>query len=252
MPLLVAFASYQRWLGIHGRALLLDLTLFREQNFTVGLVTTLAFFAGMASFFLVLALYLQQGRGLSTLASGMIFTTLGLGYLVTLLCALRLTRRLGRQSLALGALGIAAGQILLRVTVANIGMAGNIVLLIPALLLNGAGEGLVIAPLVSMALAGLAPRHAGAAAGVQSMVQQVANALGVAIIGIIFYGSLGHAGQRDAYPHALDASMIYLIFLALAVAVLIQLFPGNRAGRNVKGEPDETPTPVRTSASRIE
>ncbi len=50
--------------------------------------------------------------------------------------------------------------------------------------------GLVLAPLSSIVLAGLPPRHAGAAAGMLAMMQQVANALGVAIIGIIFYGAL--------------------------------------------------------------
>jgi len=103
--------------------------LFRARAFTVGLLTTLVFHAGMASFFLVLALYLQQGLGLTALASGEIFTVLALGYVAASLYAPRLMRRWGRQTLAAGALVMAAGLILLRLTVARLGVVGQVVTL---------------------------------------------------------------------------------------------------------------------------
>jgi MFS family permease len=65
--LLGAFAAHQRWLHRRGGAPLLDLSLFRARSFTAGLVTQIAFECGQASFFLVLALYLQRGRGLTAL-----------------------------------------------------------------------------------------------------------------------------------------------------------------------------------------
>ena len=103
--------------------------MFRARAFTVGLLTTLVFHAGMASFFLVLALYLQQGLGLTALASGEIFTVLALGYVAASLYAPRLMRRWGRQTLAAGALVMAAGLILLRLTVARLGVVGQVVTL---------------------------------------------------------------------------------------------------------------------------
>ncbi|MGZ3715565.1 MAG: MFS transporter [Ktedonobacterales bacterium] len=224
-PLLLAFVAYQRWLSARGRTPLLDLTLFGERTFSIGLVTTLAFFGGMASFFLVLALYLQQGRGLSALGAGTTFSVLGFGYLVASLYAPRLARRFGRLSLTIGALVMALGLVLLQVTIANIGVSGPLALLAPGLLLDGLGMGLVLAPLSSLVLAGLPPQYAGAAAGVLATMQQVANALGVAIIGIIFYGTLAHASRLSAYPQAFGASLIYLIALALAVSALTQLLP---------------------------
>ena len=44
------------------------------------MVISLAYQLMMASFFLVLALFLQDGLGLSALESGLIFLPLGLGY----------------------------------------------------------------------------------------------------------------------------------------------------------------------------
>ncbi len=69
----------------------------------------LALFGGVASFFFVLALYLQQGRGLAPLASGLVFTTMALAFSVTSLSAARINRWLGRATLPVGALGMALG-----------------------------------------------------------------------------------------------------------------------------------------------
>ena len=227
-PLLLAFGGYQRRLAARGRAPLIDPALFGDRAFTVGLLTVLVFYAGVASFFLALALYLQQGLGLHALTSGVVFTAAGIGFVTTSMLGRWLTRRLGRQALAAGALGMAVGLVLLRVTVARVGVLGPSALLAPALLVDGAGMGLVMAPLIAAVLAGLAPRHAGAAAGVLTAAQQAGNAVGVALIGLIFYGVLGHPGRPDAYPQAFGASLLYLIVLALAVAALTQLLPRDR------------------------
>lgn len=220
--LLAGFALYQRRLGARGGTPLLDLTLFAEKPFAVGIVTILVLYAGVASFFLVLALYLQQGLGLDALASGAVFTTMAAGFVATSLSAVALTRRIGRQSLAVGALAMAAGLILLTVAA---GHPARVALLIPGLVIDGAGMGLVMAPLISIVLADISPRHAGAASGVLSTAQQAANALGVAIIGLIFYGP---HGVRESYAHAFTVSLIYLIALAVVVAGLVQLLPGRR------------------------
>lgn len=227
-PLLLTFGLYQRRLATRGGAPLLDPSLFRERAFTVGLLVMFVFFAGMSSYFLVLALYFQQGLGLDPLASGAVFTVLAIGYCATSLGGGSITRRLGRQALAVGALAMAAGLALLIATVAAIGVSGHVAALAPALLIDGAGMGLVIAPLTNTVLAGLSPRHAGAAAGVLSTMQQVGGAVGVALIGLIFYGALGRAAPRSAYPYAFGTGLLYLIVLALAVTVLVQLLPRAR------------------------
>ena len=47
-------------------------------------------------------------------------------------------------------------------------------------------------------------------------------AVGVAAIGVIFYGSLG-SGSRNAYPHAFGAGLIYLMAIAVTVECLVQM-----------------------------
>jgi EmrB/QacA subfamily drug resistance transporter len=218
------FVAHQRRLSRRGGAPLLDPALFRERAFSAGLVTQLVFFASMASYFLVLALYLQQGRGLDALQAGLVFTILAGAYLVASAYAPGLTPRLGRRLPAIGGLVLAAGHGLLALSVADIGVGGSIALLVPGMLLEGAGMGLVITPLTSTVLGNLEPHNAGAAAGALSTMQQVGNALGVAVTGVIFFGALDRG-----FGHAFEVSLIELAVLGATVTALTRLLPAREA-----------------------
>jgi predicted MFS family arabinose efflux permease len=229
--LLAGFVAYQGRLAAGGGAPLVDPALFRERAFTAGLLAQLVFWMGQASFFLVLALYLQQGRGLSALGSGVVFTAIGAGYLITSSTAHHLARLLGRQVVAVGAVVMVAGLVLLRAA-AGAGTGW----LLPGLLVDGLGMGMVLAPLAVIVLARVTPQYVGAASGVLSAVQQVGNALGVAIIGIVFYGTIGAAGPVTAgpaiasrVPQAFHGSLAYLIAVELTLAALVQLLPRDPA-----------------------
>jgi predicted MFS family arabinose efflux permease len=220
--ILAAFVAHQRHLGRRGGRPLLELALFRERSFSAGLLTQLAFWSSMASFFVVLALYLQQGRGLNALQAGLVFTILAGAYLATSLRAPRLTVRYGRRLIAIGALQMAAGYALMLVGVALGSPDTWILELVPGLLLAGAGMGLCITPLVATVLAGMRPEHAGAASGTLSTVQQVGNALGVALSGVVFFGALGGG---SGYSAAFQLTLAEFVVLLLVVAALTRLLP---------------------------
>jgi EmrB/QacA subfamily drug resistance transporter len=215
-----AFAAHQRFLHRRGGAPLLDPSLFRERSFTAGLVTQIAFWCGQASFFLILALYLQQGRGLTALGAGLVFTIMAAAYLATSMAAPALTARDGRRVVAAGGLTLAAGYALLLASVAEIGTAGAVGALAPALILIGAGMGLLITPLMTIVLTDLDPETAGAASGTLNTAQQVGNSIGVALIGVIFFGALPRG-----YAHAFELSLAALAGLLVAVAALSRLLP---------------------------
>jgi hypothetical protein len=88
--------------------------------------------------------------------------------------------------------------------------------------------GTVIAPLTHRALAAVPPKLVGSASGVVSTIQQLGGALGVAVIGIIFYGATG-AGSPDRFPHALGLSLAFLTGLELVLAALTAFTGGRRA-----------------------
>ena len=219
--LLVVFAITQRRLSARGASPLLDPVLFRNASLRSGLATQLAFWCGQAAFFLVLALYLQQGRGLSPLKAGLVFTILALAYLVVSLRAPALTMRFGRDLVFFGALVLAAGDIALWVFVHHYGSGGPLGLLAPGLVLAGAGMGLAITPLTTTVLAHATPETAGSISGALSTMQQVGNALGVAITGAIFYGAVDH-GVATAFGR----SLVQLTGLLVGVAILTKCLPG--------------------------
>jgi EmrB/QacA subfamily drug resistance transporter len=223
LPVLSIFVAHQRWLGRRGGAPLMDLALFRERAFTTGLITQLTFWCGQASFFLVFALYLQQGHGLDPLHAGLVFTVLAAAYLVTSLQAPALTLRHGRRLIRVGALTLAAGHALLVGAALLIGSSGPLVLLGPGLVLVGAGMGLCITPLVSTILGHMSPVRAGAVSGLLSTMQQLGNALGVAVTGVLFFGAVA-----NGYALAFEISVAQLGVLLVVVAWLTRLLPAPR------------------------
>jgi EmrB/QacA subfamily drug resistance transporter len=228
--ILALFAADQVRAERQGRSPLLPPSLFRRPELVSGLVTQLAFWCGQAALFLVLALYLQLGRGLGALQAGLVFTVLAAAYLATSLRAPAMTLRFGRRLISVGALGLAAGEGVLILTAAE--QPGPVAWLIPGLVLTGAGMGLCITPLTSTVLAHVDPQRAGAVTGMLSTMQQVGNSIGVAVTGVIFFGQL-----PAGYARAFELSLAELSCLLLAVAVLAAVRPRrSRRAAAVRGE----------------
>jgi EmrB/QacA subfamily drug resistance transporter len=222
--LLAVFIAHELRQARNGRAALLDLALLRQRSLAAGLGTQLAFWCGQASLFVVLALYLQAGRGLDPLDSGLVVSIMAGAYLLASLRAPALTVRFGRSLATAGALTLAAGHGVLLATIAELGVGGRVLWLAPGLALIGAGMGLCLTALNTSVLAHATPQTAGAISGAMSTMQQVGNALGVAVTGVIFFGAL-----RGGYGHAMVASLAELAGLLLTVAALTRLLPRRRA-----------------------
>lgn len=215
--------AHQRRMECGGRAPLLDPALLKVAAFRTGLLTQVAYWCSQASFYLVLALYLQQGRGIDPLDAGLVFTILAAAYLATSLRAPALTLRFGRSLIAVGSLLLAAGFGLLSATVATAGVGGPVGVLAPGLVLIGAGKGLCVTPLTMTVLSHADPQRAGIVSGALSTMQQAGNTLGVAITGVIFFGALS-----GGYAHAFELSLAELTCLLVVVAGLTRLLPAHR------------------------
>lgn len=222
--------GYESVLTKRGSSPMIDLGAFRERAFSAGLAAQLVFWTGQASFFLVFALYVQFGRGLSPLNAGLIFIAIGAGYMATSTTARYVAVKLGRQVIALGGVLRVIGLCLMIIVVTHIGVGGNIWWLVVPLIIDGAGMGFAVAPLASTVLSRITPQHAGSASGMLTTGIQVGNALGVAIVGVIFYGVLTHSTGVNGYAHAFSWSIVYLIGVGLTLAILVQLLPRRPGG----------------------
>ena len=177
---------------------LLPMRLFSDRGFSAGLVTQGAFQGSLAGFALALTIYLQTGLGWSAIHSGATLLPFSLGAFVGTAVAVPLGVRLGKGVMVVGA----ALQSLATVWVIDIVAAqhGDLTTwhLVPALALSGVGLGLLVVPLVDIALATIPTAEAGAASGAYGTVQQVGAALGVAVIGTVFFSVAGSSYDASA------------------------------------------------------
>ncbi len=203
-PVFALFVSYERAKSRRDGSPLVELSLFRERAFSVGMAVAVTFFLGIASFGLVLTLFLQLGLGFTALHAGLTFLPFSLGVLMSSGLAARLAPRFGRGVTIAGALIIAAGIASIIGIVHHYGVAVTTWDLVPGLVAAGLGLGAVIAPLADIVLARVPGQHAGSASGVFNTGLQVGNSIGIAVIGVIFFGMLGTqsaAAASAVAPH---------------------------------------------------
>jgi EmrB/QacA subfamily drug resistance transporter len=190
-PVFALFIGYERIKTRRDGSPLVPLSLFRERGFSVGMASSVAFFLGIASFGLVLTLFLQIGLGFTPLHAGLTFLPFSVGVLVSSGVAARLAPRFGRGVTMAGALIIAAAMAAVIGVVHHYGPAVTTWELTPALFLAGIGLGTVIAPLTDIVLDRVSRQDAGSASGVFNTGLQLGNSIGIALVGVIFFGLLG-------------------------------------------------------------
>ena len=195
LPVLGVFVWQQRAVAARQGAGLLELSLFRERAFVVGLVITFAFQSAVLSYFVSMALLLQVGYGFTPVQAALALTAYQITTAVSSLLSARLSARLGRNILLLGTAFLALGAVLVILTLRTVGAGFQGFELIPALIVGGFGFGCVVAPLQGVVLSRVNPAFAGAASGVLSSVQQVGSAVGVAVVTTILLG--GVAANAD-------------------------------------------------------
>lgn len=204
LPLLAAFTGYEWHRTRESRSPLLEMTLFRNRAFRVGALLSLVFFLGLPPFFFTFSLYIQIGQGFTALGAGLTSFPFAVGSGIASANSDRLTRRLGTNVLLLGTAVLTLGMCLVLLTVHVVGTTPHAWQFAPAFLVAGAGLGLFVAPVTNIVLAGIRGREAGSASGVLSTVQQTGGAIGVAIVGVIFFALIGANAGRSASAVADD------------------------------------------------
>jgi MFS family permease len=137
--------------------------------------------AGIFGVFLFLTYYLQQSLGYSPVRTGLAFLPMVGALMVTAtLATARLAPRFGSRPLVpTGMLLAAAGMFLLTRLGVDSTYAADV---LPALLLQALGMGLIFAPAMAGATAGVAPSDAGVASAMVNTSQQVGGSIGTAVL----------------------------------------------------------------------
>jgi hypothetical protein len=84
------------------------------------------------------------------------------------------------------------------------GLATSSLDLIAPQLTLGLGIGMLVSPLFGFVLASVTDEETGSASGVLNALQQLAGAIGVAVLGTVFFAALAHGQPADALAKRLD------------------------------------------------
>ncbi len=193
------FIAYERRRSDRVGSPLVVLSLFRARSFDAGLAVWLLFNIALGGFFLVWTLYMQIGLGWTPLHAGLtaVFFALGAAPAAGLSVQV-LTPRFGRKVLMVGALLNATGfGIYIWYTSHYLVGIHSWQMIVP-IVVAGMGFGLVVAPVTDLVLSDVPTEDAGSASGVFSTIQQLGMALGVAVIGVIFFAQLSSQSGRAA------------------------------------------------------
>jgi hypothetical protein len=104
--------------------------------------------------------------------------------------------------------------------VAHSGTAASAAELAPAMTLIGLGMGATFSTIYDIAIGDIDPAEAGSASGSLSSIQQLANAIGAAVITTIYFGAL--AGGP---AHAMTLSLLTVIAIGVLSCLAIPLLP---------------------------
>jgi EmrB/QacA subfamily drug resistance transporter len=200
LPVFAIFVWYERR---REASPLIEAGLFAKRAFTGGLAVVLGFFCAMLGFMLVFGLFLQVGLGYRPLAAGLAMAPWALGTAIGAgVSGGVLGPRFGRPVIHAGLLVMIVGLVGAWYTLDRYGVTTTAWAMVPAVFVAGFGTGLVVAPLFSVVLAGVEEHEVGTASGVLNAVQQLGAAVGVAVVGTVFFSLLGTQAAPAAATQA--------------------------------------------------
>jgi predicted MFS family arabinose efflux permease len=193
--------------------------LFRIPTFSAGLAVQFAFSAGLQGFFLAFALWLQAGEHFSPLRAGLTSLGFSVGGFLLAPVAVPLAVRYGRLVLVAGAFLLALGVGIVDLGAEHVS-GGSPWPIVPGLVLGGAGLALLIIPLANVVLAAVPSSAAGGASGLFTTAQQLGGAIGVAVVGTVFFGYLDGHTFLASFQHSAPYVMAAFVASGLLAVIL--------------------------------
>jgi EmrB/QacA subfamily drug resistance transporter len=196
-------------------------SLLANRGFTAGLLLGLVFFAAVNGLAYVISLFFQTALGLKPDAAAISLSPLMAGIIIASLVCRPLIGKLGRGLVIIG-LGVTlVGAAGLWATVLAEGTAVSVWAMAPSILVLGVGMGACFSSIFDVAIGDVAAAEAGSASGSLSAVQQLAAAIGSAVVTTVYFTQRAQHGAG----HAMTVSVAVVAVLAAACLGLVWLLP---------------------------
>lgn len=233
--LTAAWVTWERRYAALGHSPMVDLGIFSTRSFSNGTVIMALYFLGMTSIWVLVALYMQEGLGMSALQTGVVGIPSALLSAVAADWAGRRVMSYGRRIviwglfIALIGLGLSAAVVLL----SGVGLI-SIWWLPLALTFIGIAQGSVITPNQTLTLVDVPLRYAGSSGAVMQTGQRIGTSVGIAVITAAVFASVHATSWATAV--AIGYGLIGLVVL-LAIAVAFKDLRDRRSGPPATDEP---------------
>ncbi|MFF2551662.1 MFS transporter [Nocardia sp. NPDC058058] len=224
IPVLAVFGwgQYRRARG--GGEPLVRLELFGDRGFAVGAVLTALFYGVFTALLFTVSVAVQSGLGWSASRAGLVMLPFAVGAVAGALSSPILMALWGTRALTVGVTVFAVALGAIASTVHTAGPDLDIRELTGPVLAAGAGMGWFAAPLPAVMLARVVHRATGSASGIVPTVQQIGSALGVAVLGTVFFAHC-REGTAQSYLTAITAVLWIMAALSALLAILTFAFP---------------------------
>jgi EmrB/QacA subfamily drug resistance transporter len=226
IPLFLWFGRHESRFEERGAMPLFSIRLLKLPAFIFGALAVLVFYASCSSYYVSFAVFLQFGLGFTPLHAGMLFTPIAGIFAATSILAPRLIGRYGTLVLRVSALVYAIGYAVVWLMLARSGAEPSLWLLMPVMLVVAAVQGFIMTPLLNVVLGALPESHAGMAGGSIATMQQVGNALGIAVIGLVLFAAASGGAVGSLHPAeaviGFGNAVLLEFFAALAVYALLR------------------------------
>ncbi|HEX4563521.1 MAG TPA: MDR family MFS transporter [Solirubrobacteraceae bacterium] len=207
---------------------LLDVRLYRNRVFAGASFTTFGLGAALFGALILVPLYYQEVRGQNVIDTGLLNGPQGIGALIAMPVAGRVTERLGGGRVTI--LGVSV-LILSTIPLALVGAHTSIVLISLVLVVRGLSIGFSFMPAMSAAFAAMRPDQLSDATPQLNVVMRLGGAIGTAVLAVVLQraGGSAHAHGPVKLAHAFDTA--YWWALGIATMALIPSFMLLRAER---------------------
>ncbi|MBO0867615.1 MAG: MFS transporter [Micromonosporaceae bacterium] len=220
---LVGFVGQQLRRGRTGRVPLIELSVFTRRSYVSGVLFVIIFFGSIVGFSLTTGFFLQLGLGYSPMRASLTMSGWAVGAFLGSGFAAAMMGRLGRRILHIGLPLMAAGTAGFILVLTRDGATLTGWQLSIPLAVYGFGMGMIFVPLFDIIMGEVGDHEVGSASGVLESLQQLGASLGVAVLGTVFFSSVGTgrlAGATSAAGGFVSASRLVAIISALTALAL--------------------------------
>jgi EmrB/QacA subfamily drug resistance transporter len=217
---LTGFVLHQRHRSAHGKTPLVELSVFKRRSYSAGVLFVVFFFVAIIGFSLSIGFLLQLGLGYSPIGASLTMATWALGAFVGSAAGAIGAAGLGRKVLQLGLGIMLLGNIAVFAVFTMAGTDLNAWELAGPFLVSGIGMGMIFVPMFGIILGEIADHEVGSASGALESIQQLSAALGVAVLGTVFFNRFTEPGTPADNALA-GAEQVALLAMALAVAAFL-------------------------------